>query len=159
MNNLWRPNLAGNSNLSQLIKNLESQGCELTHFEKSFTVFMPGLDILILSALSASPLPVSEEWVRSARVCLWDRAELKFNRHDQTIECRWIYWSPVQVFMHAAVWALFLLKIFTLPETTFSNVGLLLLGCGIANGLAFFLSWREERRLNGLFLASGFVSS
>jgi hypothetical protein len=108
---------------------------------------MPGLDILMPSALSASPLP------------LWDRAELRLNRHDQSIECRWVYWSPVQVFMHAAIWALFLLKIFTLPETTLSNVGLLLLGCSIANGLAFLLSWREQKRLNSLFLAAGFISS
>ena len=162
-NILWRPKSAEdsgtwNQKLSQLIKNFESQGCELTDFEKvrtseSLTVFMPGLDVFVFSFIS-----IPEPWMPSVRACLWDRAELKFNRDDQSIQCRWIYWSPIQVFIHTAIWGVFLLKIFTLPGATLYNLGVLLLGCGILNALAFLLSRREQDRLNSFFLASGFVS-
>jgi hypothetical protein len=155
-NTVWRPK--STETLSQLIKNLEAQGCELTDFEKvrsngSLTLFMPGLDVFVFTFIS-----IPEPWMTSVRACLWDRAELKFSRDDQSIQCRWIYWSPIQVFIHAAIWGIFLLKIFTLSDATFYNLSILLLGCGILNALAFLLSRREQDRLNSLFLASGFVS-
>jgi hypothetical protein len=153
MNILWQlqervDSQLWNRKISQLMTNLETAGCEMsspvkTGSDDAISVFLPGLDALIPTTFKSTHL--------------WDRAEFKLNRQSQSIECRWIYWSPTQVFIHTAICCLFILKVYSQPEPTRLDLGLLLLGCGVMNTLAVFLSLKEKLRLKAFFIASGFT--
>jgi len=158
MNILWQlkdrvDSQLWNRKISQLMTDLEMTGCEFrfpscVEEEETLSVYFPGLDTFLLANVSISSL---------TRTALWDRAEFKLNRQSQSIECRWIYWSPFQTFLHTAITCLFLLKSLSLSGASAGDLGLLLLGCAIINLLAVFLSRTEESRLKAVFLASGFI--
>jgi hypothetical protein len=142
-----------NRKISQLITDFENTGCEFRfpsclEEEETLSVYFPGLDTFLLANVGISS---------AVRTVLWDRAEFKLDRQSQSIECRWIYWSPFQTFLHTAITCLFLLKSLSLSGVSIEDLGLLLLGCAITNLLAVFWSRIEESRLKAVFLASGFI--
>jgi hypothetical protein len=167
MNILWQlkepvDSQRWNRKISHLMTELETTGCEFgfpsrVEEEETLSVYFPGLDTFLLAGLNSTSSSAAEQWVRSARTALWDRAEFKLNRQSQSIECRWIYWSPLQTFLHTAITCLFLLKSLSLSGASAGDLGILLLGCAIINLLAVFLSRIEESRLKAVFLASGFI--
>jgi hypothetical protein len=91
--------------LRQIVLKLENQGCLIEEDSVSarWTVFYPGLDQWVLARLMNAPgfSSVTGNWIQVVQKLFWDRAEIEMDEKSREIRYRWVYWSPVQIFMHS----------------------------------------------------------
>lgn len=155
--------------LSNLIQNLEKAGCQMEALHDhgksvgAYEILIPGFDLFFLSAFQteSSWSPISQGFMKVIQRSVWERIELTIDREQQTIHSRWVYWSPTQILMHAAISFLFLLECWSVMSASGSVLRLsaLLIGSLAANLIPIAFSFREAKKMRQLFDQAGFRAS
>jgi hypothetical protein len=148
------------ASLSQLLYKMENEGCVFetadanepgSRMRDRFDLYVPGLDSWVL---------FSQEWMRAAQRCLWDRAELHVVRDEgePRLRIRWVYWTPPQILLHAFIALAFLSQGWITRSSGFgSETGLLGAGFLLANLLPILFVASSANQTAELFKSSGFT--
>jgi|GEM_PF-2206487 len=157
----WIPTQSRNFNLSwsKLISQFDSSGYELNQIDgpakSEYEILIPGLDSYIIqSETDSGALSVLRKFT-------WEKVELKINHATGEVHSKLVYFSPLQIMMHAMITFMVGMEAFSFFSTADSSEPFLKLWA-IVGSFIFMsfipvvLSLREMGKLQKLFEASGF---